>query len=178
MLNQATIIGRVGNDPVVKDIPSGRLATLDIAYSKKYRRGEAREQVTKTFWFKITVFARNKVTYADLYVRKGDLVVVSGELVPTSWTDQAGTTQQSVEIHVSTGGHSLEVLKQAQGDGEGAPRGVSTSESGRAESAASESESVTGAVHSTATHSSGDAQKPREINPGVVHGDPLSDPPF
>lgn len=178
MLNQATIIGRVGNDPVVKDIPSGRLATLDVAYSKKYRRGENREQVTKTFWFKITVFARNKVTYADLYVRKGDLVVVSGELVPTNWTDQAGTTQQSVEIHVSTGGHSLEVLKQTQGDGEGAPRGLSTSDTGRTGNDGTESDSVTGGAQPTGTQSSSDAQKPREINLGVVHGDPLGDPPF
>lgn len=98
MLNQAQIIGYLGKDPEIRRLPSGdAVANFSVATTEKWKdksTGEAREA---TEWHRINTFGK-LAEIVEKYLRKGQLVYVSGKIFTRKWTDQSGVERYSTEI--------------------------------------------------------------------------------
>lgn len=100
MLNQCNFIGRCGKDPELKHTASGKaVATVSIACSEKYGKGEDRKEVTE--WVKL-VFWEKLAEIVGEYVVKGALIFVSGKMQTRSWEDKEDKKQYTTEIVVNT----------------------------------------------------------------------------
>ena len=97
MINNATLIGRLGKDPELKQMPSGdSVCNFSMATSEKWttKDGEKKESVE---WHNIVVYKK----LADIcarYLFTGSLVYVSGKLKTRSWEKKDGSKGYSTEI--------------------------------------------------------------------------------
>ena len=101
MLNSCNFIGRLGNDPEIKYLPSGgAVASISIACSEKWRDKETGQQKEKTEWIRCSAFGKLAEIMGE-YLRKGALVYVSGKMQTRKYQDQSGQDRYSTEIVVS-----------------------------------------------------------------------------
>ena len=98
MLNSITIMGRLTDDPVFRQLPTGtHLATFTLACERNFSyKGD--EKQTTDF---IDVSAwRGNADFVAKNFRKGSMVVVSGRLQSRKWQDRDGNNRTSWEINV------------------------------------------------------------------------------
>lgn len=96
-LNQVNLIGRVGGDPEVKQLPSGRLVcSFSIATNRTWTQdGQKKEQ---TEWHYIVFFGDNLIEKViQPYVQRGSEVYVCGRLQTRSW-EKDGQKHYRTEI--------------------------------------------------------------------------------
>ena len=78
-VNSVALLGRVGQTPETKDIPTGNtVTTLSLATHEVWKdhNGEKKENVE---WHRITVSGEQAENVAR-YVNKGDLIYVEGKI--------------------------------------------------------------------------------------------------
>lgn len=87
MVNQGTILGRVGKIETKISSNGVKIANISVATSKKFTKdGEKHE---KTTWHNITAFS-NIAEIAEKYVNVGDCLYVQGEMDNQKYTDSNG----------------------------------------------------------------------------------------
>jgi single-strand DNA-binding protein len=97
MKNAVTLVGHVGNNPEVRSTRGDNsITSLSVATSRTYRDAAGNRQ-TDTEWHRITCFNGVGKAVAE-HVKKGALIMVSGRIHYTRWTDQAGTDRFGCEI--------------------------------------------------------------------------------
>lgn len=97
MKNSVILVGYVGNTPEVRATQSGtKITSLSLATNRSFKDGEGNRQ-TETEWHRITCFNGIGKSVAE-HVAKGALIMVTGRLHYTRWTDQAGTERFGCEI--------------------------------------------------------------------------------
>ncbi len=97
MKNSVILVGYVGNTPEVRTTQSGtKITSLSLATNRSFKDGEGNRQ-TETEWHRITCFNGIGKSVAE-HVAKGALIMVTGRLHYTRWTDQAGTERYGCEI--------------------------------------------------------------------------------
>lgn len=101
-INRITILGRLGQDPEVRSVSSGkRVATLNVATTETWRNREGEKQ-EKTQWHRVIVWNRSeKGGLADVvekYAQKGDNVAIEGKVEYRSWEDKEGQKRYTTEI--------------------------------------------------------------------------------
>ncbi|MBN8499878.1 MAG: single-stranded DNA-binding protein [Sphingomonadales bacterium] len=97
MKNTVTLVGFVGNTPEVRTAPSGAAITsISLATTRSFKDGEGNRQ-TETEWHRITCFNGIGKCVAE-HVTKGPMVMVTGRIHCTRWTDNAGETRYGCEI--------------------------------------------------------------------------------
>lgn len=97
MKNTVTLVGFVGNNPEVRTTQSGASIThVSLATSRSFKDGEGTRQ-TETEWHRITCFNGVGKSVAE-HVTKGAMLMVTGRIHYTRWTDQAGTERHGCEI--------------------------------------------------------------------------------
>lgn len=107
-MNQHIIIGRMGKDPEVKNLDSGKtVANFSVATSTKYKDKQSGEKKELTQWHNIVLWGQ-PAEFAAKYLHKGDLVCVVGEVRTRSW-DQEGVTRYTTE----TVGQTIQGLSTA-----------------------------------------------------------------
>jgi len=75
-LNKVMLIGRLGQDPEVRNTQDGRsLCTFSIATSESWNDKNTGEKREKTEWHRIVVFNEGLVNIIQQYVKKGALKV-------------------------------------------------------------------------------------------------------
>ena len=100
-VNKVILIGRLGQDPEVKFMPSGGAVTnISLATSERWRDKNTGQPVEKTEWHKV-VFFNKLAEIAGEYLRKGSMVYVEGSLRTRKWQAQDGTDRYSTEIVAS-----------------------------------------------------------------------------
>ena len=102
MLNKVTLIGRLGKDPEIKELPSGdSVANFSIATTEKWKdkqSGEAKEAVE---WHRINMFGK-LAEIAGKYLKSGSLVYLEGSIKTRKWTDKDGIEKYSTDIKADT----------------------------------------------------------------------------
>jgi single-strand DNA-binding protein len=94
MLNQVTILGRLGNDPEVVTTKSGMtLCKMSIATDRITKSGEGRV----TDWHRITLFGKQAES-AGKYLKKGSTACIQGKIQYSKYTNKDGATVYSTEI--------------------------------------------------------------------------------
>lgn len=114
-MNRATLIGRLGDDPEIKNLrDGGRLCRLSIATSMRWktRDGEKKE---KTEWHRIVIWNEGLVDVADQYLRKGDQVFIEGRIETEKYEDKDGVEKYSTQIVLSGFDSKIELLDNGGG---------------------------------------------------------------
>lgn len=93
MYNQITLVGRLGSDPEMKYLETGKaVTTFNLATNHGY--GERKT----TIWFRVTFFDKQAET-VNQYSRKGDMLLVSGTLSPLRpWRGSDGEPRCQPEV--------------------------------------------------------------------------------
>ena len=101
-VNKAIILGRLGQDPELKTLPSGNMVcNLSIATSEKWKDKNSGLDQEKTEWHRVTVFGKIAENCGK-YLTKGSQAYVEGKITTRSWEDDSGNKRYSTEIVASS----------------------------------------------------------------------------
>ena len=113
-VNKVILIGRLGKDPEIRSIPSGKSVTkFTIATDDRFtdKSGEKQE---RTEWHNIEAWDRLGEICGQ-YLRKGSLVYIEGSIRTESWDDkETGVKKYRTKIVANT----MQMLEK-KGDDEG-----------------------------------------------------------
>ena len=97
MKNSVTLVGFVGTAPEVRKPSSGvAVTTLSLATTRSFKDGDGNRQ-SETEWHRVTCFNGFGKCVAE-HVAKGAMIMVTGRIHYTKWTDQNGTDRYGCEI--------------------------------------------------------------------------------
>jgi len=110
-LNKVLLIGRLGNDPEIKQSQNGKnIARLSIATSDSWKDKNTGEKKEKTEWHKVVVFNEGLVNVIQKYLKKGAQVFIEGQLNTNKYTDANGEEKFSTQIVLQGYNSSLTIL--------------------------------------------------------------------
>jgi single-strand DNA-binding protein len=96
-LNKVMLIGNLGADPEMRQMPSGgQVASLRLATNAQWTDREGNRQ-ERTEWHRVVVFGK-QAEIASQYLRKGRQIYVEGRLQTRQWQDQQGQTKYMTEV--------------------------------------------------------------------------------
>lgn len=125
-LNKVQIIGHLGDDPEVRNLPSGgKVLNMSVATSESWKDRNTGEKREKTEWHRIVVFQEGLIKVAEQYLHKGSKVFLEGQLQTRKWQDQDGKDRYSTEV-VLQGFNSQMILLDGRGAGDRDPNGNSS----------------------------------------------------
>ena len=84
MLNRVMLIGRLGRDPELRNVPDGTLVANFSIATDRHWRDEVGEKHTETEWHTIVAWGKLAEIVAE-FMKKGRLVYVEGRLQTHSW---------------------------------------------------------------------------------------------
>lgn len=96
-LNKVMLIGRLTQDPEVKQLPSGQSVCSNAVATGRRWKNQAGELQEKTE-FNNVVFWRKLAEIVGQYCKKGSKLYVEGHLETRSWEAQDGTKRYRTEI--------------------------------------------------------------------------------
>lgn len=100
-INKVIIVGRLGQDPEVKYMPSGGAVTnASVATSEQWKDKNTGKPQERTEWHRVVFFNRLG-EIAGEYLKKGSMVYLEGSLRTRKWQAQDGTDRYTTEIVVS-----------------------------------------------------------------------------
>ena len=115
-VNKVILIGNLGRDPEIKQMPSGSsLANLSIATSETWRDKASGERKEKTEWHRVVIFNEGLCKVAEQYLKKGAKVYIEGALQTRKWTDQSGVEKYSTEVVLQGFNSTLTMLDGGRG---------------------------------------------------------------
>jgi len=110
-INKCIILGNLGQDPKIQNMPSGGAVTsISVATSESWKDKNTGEQTNKTEWHRI-VFFNKLAEIAGQYLKKGSKVYIEGSLRTRTW-DKDGEKRYTTEIVAS----EMQML-DSKGDG-------------------------------------------------------------
>ena len=99
-VNKVILLGRLGNDPEMKTLPTGNaVCNLSVATSEKWMKDGKKQE--KTEWHRVVSFGKQAETL-NQYLSKGSEVYIEGKLQTRSWEDNSGVKRYSTEIVMSS----------------------------------------------------------------------------
>ncbi len=88
-LNKVLLIGRLGQDPEIKQMVNGKnVARLSIATSQTWKDKNTGEKKEKTEWHRVVIFNEGLVNVVQQYLKKGSQVYLEGQLTTRKWRDE------------------------------------------------------------------------------------------
>jgi single-strand DNA-binding protein len=109
-MNRVTLLGNVGGDPEVRTFDSGdKVANFSLATSERWKDRETGEKKEHTEWHRVVVFGP-LVGVIDRYVKKGDKIMIEGQVRTRKWQDQSGQDRYATEIVLRGPKASLEMV--------------------------------------------------------------------
>ncbi len=95
--NQVTLAGNLTDNPKLSSTQQGKsVANFSIAINKKYKTssGESKEEVT----FVDIVTWGKTAELVHQYCKKGNPILISGELKQDKWTDKEGKSHTKIKV--------------------------------------------------------------------------------
>ncbi len=113
-LNKVLLIGRLGNDPEIKQMSNGKnVARLSIATSETWKDKNSGERKEKTEWHRVVIFNEGLVNVVQQYLKKGAQVYIEGQIQTTKYTDSNGQEKYSTQIVLQGYNSTLTMLGAA-----------------------------------------------------------------
>jgi single-strand DNA-binding protein len=110
-LNKVLLIGRLGNDPEVKQMQNGKsVARLSVATSENWKDKNSGEKKEKTEWHRVVIFNEGLVNVVQQYLKKGAQVYIEGQLSTNKYTDNNGQEKYSTQIVLQGYNSTLKML--------------------------------------------------------------------
>lgn len=100
-VNRVILLGNVGNDPDVRQIPTNgsTVVNFSLATSESWRDKNTGNQETRTEWHRCVAFGKLADIISE-YVRKGSKIYVEGQLRTRRW-EKDGVDMYTTEIVAS-----------------------------------------------------------------------------
>lgn len=115
-INRITLVGTLGKDAESRSFQNGGgVVNLRIATTESWKDRDGQRQ-ERTEWHTIAIFAKWLQDDAKDF-RKGDQVMVEGQIQTRKWQDQGGNDRYSTEVVVQGAQHS--VFRMAKRDRNG-----------------------------------------------------------
>lgn len=119
-VNKVILVGNLGADPEVRNLPSGgKVVNLRVATTDTWRDKTTGERRDRTEWHSVVIFNENLGRVAEQYLRKGSKVYLEGALQTRKWQDQSGADRYSTEVVLQNFNSTL-VLLDSRSEGENA----------------------------------------------------------
>lgn len=101
MINKVILLGRLGRDPEIRELPNGKLvANVSLATSEIYNDRVTGERKENTEWHNLEMWDKHAET-ARQYLRKGAVLYVEGRIRTDKFKDlQTGEEKQRTKIRV------------------------------------------------------------------------------
>lgn len=116
-LNRAQLIGRVGKDPEIRSMQSGgKVASFSVATSETWKKDGQKQE--RTQWHNVVVFNEHLLSVVERFVKKGDRIMVEGQIETRKWSDQSGQDRYATEIVLRPFGGNLILLGDNSAGGE------------------------------------------------------------
>ena len=110
-LNKVLLIGRLGNDPEIKQMQNGKsVARLSVATSESWKDKNTPEKKEKTERHRVVIFNEGLVSVVQKYLKKGAQVYIEGQLNTNKYTDSNGQEKYSTQIVLQGYSSSLTML--------------------------------------------------------------------
>ena len=120
--NRVTILGRLGKDPETRNFPNGgKVVNLSLATSETWKDKQSGEKKERTEWHTVAIFNEGIAGIAERFLKKGNDVLIEGQLETRKWQDQSGNDRYSTEVVIRPFGGSL-TLVGGKGGGESGQR--------------------------------------------------------
>jgi len=117
-LNKVLIIGRLGNDPEIKQMSNGKnVARLSLATSETWKDKNTGEKKEKTEWHRVVIFNEGLVNVVQQYVKKGAQIYIEGQLQTTKYTDNNGQEKYSTQVILQGYNSTLKMLGSSSSGG-------------------------------------------------------------
>lgn len=119
-MNKAILIGRLGQDPELKELSGTTLCNLSVATSERKKVGGEWQDATE--WHRVTVFGKTAENAAK-YLAKGSQLAVEGR-IQTRTYEKDGEKRYATEIiayQVEFIGAKSEAKQESRGDAYEAP---------------------------------------------------------
>ena len=96
-VNKVILVGRLGADPELKNLPSGSsLVSLNLATDESYTDKNG-NKVKNTEWHRISFFGRPAEVIHE-YCRKGSMLYVEGSIHTRKYQDKDGNDRYATDI--------------------------------------------------------------------------------
>ena len=96
-VNKAILIGRLGRDPEVRQMPNGEaVCNFSVATSETWKDQHGQKQ-ERTEWHNITLY-RRMAEVAGQYLKKGSQVYIEGRIQSRKYTGKDGIERTAYEI--------------------------------------------------------------------------------
>lgn len=97
-LNQVTLIGNVGKEPMSHASESGvGITTFSVATSESWKNKNTGEKNVSTDWHSVVCFGK-LAEIATLYIKKGSKIFIQGKLKNKSWVDKNNIERSMQQI--------------------------------------------------------------------------------
>ncbi len=117
-LNKVLLIGRLGNDPEIKQMSNGKsVARLSLATSETWKDKNSGERKEKTEWHRVVIFNEGLVNVVQQYLKKGAQIYIEGQIQTTKYTDNNGQEKYSTQIVLQGYNSTLTMLGGGSGSG-------------------------------------------------------------
>ncbi len=95
-------MGRIGMDPELRDVNGRKMARFRLATSNvRFNPQENKHETISTDWHTIILWG-DKAERVAQSIKKGDLVLVEGQLRTREWEGQDGQKRYAVEVVADT----------------------------------------------------------------------------
>jgi len=96
-VNKVIILGNLGQDPKIQQLPSGGTVTsISVATSESWKDKNTGQQEQRTEWHRV-VFFNKLAEIAGQYLKKGSKVYIEGSIRTKTW-DKDGEKRYTTEI--------------------------------------------------------------------------------
>ena len=94
-VNKVILVGRLGQDPILKDVGDQKVANFSVATSEKWK-DKAGQQQERTEWHSIQVWGK-LAQLAAQYLKKGRQAYIEGKLTTRMW-EKDGVKHYKTEV--------------------------------------------------------------------------------
>ena len=117
-LNKVLLIGRLGNDPEIKQMTNGKsVARLSVATSETWKDKNSGERKEKTEWHRVVIFNEGLVGVVQQYLKKGSQVYIEGQIQTTKYTYNNGQEKYSTQVILQGYNSTLTMLGSSSSGG-------------------------------------------------------------
>lgn len=96
-INEVKLIGNLGRDVEIKNLANGVVAILNLATTESWKDKTSGDFKNETEWHRVVFYGAPATALANLDLKKGESLYVSGRIKSRKW-DDAGVEKTVYEI--------------------------------------------------------------------------------
>jgi single-strand DNA-binding protein len=95
-MNKVILSGNLGQDPELRQVGDTSVTSFSLATTKRYKT-KTGEKAKKTEWHNVKAWGK-KGEVINQYLKKGNSVLIEGELQYEKWEDKNGNKRQRATV--------------------------------------------------------------------------------